>query len=201
VLTAVRMRAPLPDPANELLAWVVGGLLAGVGLIALVLARPELGRPGPHAGRVLSTLRKLHASWHSHVVPAPRLLLFFLATIGEQLFAIAPVWLILQSAGSAPDLATIAVATTLAQLAARLPVSIGGIGVQEASLAYVLVRGGVPSDLALLAALAVRVLETLCCVPWWLALRSQEPAPAQPLPSVHADGPATARDGARLPIL
>jgi glycosyltransferase 2 family protein len=202
VLTAVRLRAPLPDPANELLAWIIGGLLTGVGLIALVLARPELGHAGRERGRLLSSLRRLHATWHSHVVPAPRLLLFFLATIGEQLFAIAPVWLILQSAGVAPDLATIAVATTLAQLAARLPVSIGGLGVQEASLAYVLVRGGVPPELALLAALAVRVLETLCCIPWWLALRSQEPAAAQELQSIGAGSSGPAREhGVRLPIL
>jgi uncharacterized membrane protein YbhN (UPF0104 family) len=200
-LTLLRMRAPHAGPGDELLGWIAVALVAGTAAIALALARTDLAILQRGQGRLASGLRTLHATWHAHVVPAPRLLLFFLATLSEQLFAVAPVWLVLRSLDAAPDLATIIAATALAQLAARVPLSIGGVGVQEASLAYILVRGGVPAEAALLAGLAVRILETLCCVPWWLALRRAESLPVREPDATADDIAVTRKRGARLPIL
>lgn len=64
-----------------------------------------------------------------------------------------------------------------------LPISVGGFGVREAALAYLLAPAGVPPEGAVAMSLLVFVVHTLSKIPgaWWCAAVAQRrPAPAAP---------------------
>ena len=118
---------------------------------------------------------------------------FFSAlTLIEQFLPVITAWLLLKGMGVEVHAVLLFCALLLSVLAARLPVSIDGLGVYEGVLAALLSLGGVPPAYALTTALIARALQIIVCLPWWFALtrnfgplqlRSTEqwsPTPAKP---------------------
>jgi glycosyltransferase 2 family protein len=174
-LAVLRAQHPLSPELDRLARPLALALAAGLAATGIALVRPLPPLDGTteprrwHAWPGVRRVRALHTAWHAQIVSGPRLGAFFGLTLIEQMLPLIPIAFLLRDLGHLPPLGYVACAMALAHLAARLPVSIGGIGVQEVSLAYLLTLGGAPHDAAVLTALALRMLEILCCVPWWLS--------------------------------
>ena len=64
-------------------------------------------------------------------------------------------------------------AVPLAILVSRLPISIDGIGVYEGIFIAIMTLGGVRPDDSLAISLAMRALQIVAWLPWWLAMAVQ----------------------------
>lgn len=157
-------------PLGFLLPWAVG-----------MIALPIVG----HAGTIAATRSSGLRAWISARTRArwARGLLRFVdawavyrrhrATIAvvlvlsfvEQLFPTLVFWMLSLSFHASAGLATLIVAVPLTTFAARLPISIGGLGVAEVSLVYLTGLFGVPATEAIALALAGRIVALVAVLP------------------------------------
>lgn len=152
-------------PLGVIAVWA--GAAVGLGTIVFLLplsawgrrlagrlAERRTGRLGTYLGR----FGVAYTTYRRH----PRLLaLVGLLTVIEQLLPVITLWLVARGLGLAIGFGPMVVAVTLTLFAGRLPLSIGGLGVGEGALVYVLGLYGVPASSALALALLGRVLEIL----------------------------------------
>lgn len=163
-------------PQLAAVGWGAALLLAG-GALALVLSFSDrafdwiherlLGRWSEHG--VVSRLRGLHESYRSFGA-APRTLWNFgwLSAL-EQLGPALAIWILAVDLGVEVSPVYLAAAVTLSFLVARVPISLGGLGVMEGSLVLLLSLQGVPGREALALAVAGRIVEVASWLPWWLS--------------------------------
>ncbi len=161
--------------------WWIALAVIALGLAALAVAfNPRFYRFLHYRllGRVqhiwlFQLLEKAHESFNSYRPARGELGLFFLLTLAENSVPIFITWVIAQGLGIPVPFVSIAAAVPLAYLAARIPVSMGGIGVYETVFVLVLSAADVPLRDSLSIALLARVLQILSWTPWWLAYMAE----------------------------
>lgn len=147
-----------------LLPWSLVAIAAGLTVLVVPLSRGlaaraaslaervRLGRPGSFMRRLGSA----YASYRGH----PRLL----ASVGalsvlEQLFPVVTNWLLARALDLPVEFAALLVVMPLTLFLARLPISVGGVGVAEGSIVYLLGLFGIPPEQALALAVLARALD------------------------------------------
>ncbi len=129
---------------------------------------------------LVERLRRLHESYRAYRRQPGELTLFFGLSLLEQLLPAVAVWGLARGLGVELSPLYTAGAVALSFLVARVPVSLGGLGVLEGALVALLSFAGVDGPTALAIALAARVVEIASWLPWWLAhtwRTPREPAP------------------------
>lgn len=154
---------PLLPLAVGLGAVALLALLGGPFLLRLPALRRRIDSPGGGTGRrLVRQFAVAYRSFGGH----PRLLavLAFLSFV-EQLFAVAVTGLVAGALGVPLTLSMLLVAVPVATFFVRLPISVGGLGVKEASLVYLLGLFGIPGAEALSIALGLRLVELFSYLP------------------------------------
>jgi glycosyltransferase 2 family protein len=158
-------------------AIVLGGVAALAGAILIVVfsfserALQWLLRLLPRAaGRVAAVLTRLHAAYRSFAAQRRRLLYFTVLTLVEQAIMIGCYGLTAIALGVEFNSIFLLAAVPLAILISRLPISIDGIGVYEGIFVAIMTLGGVRPEDSLAISLAMRALQIVVWLPWWLAL-------------------------------
>lgn len=191
-LLAVSLLGNLPDALAPL--WWIGGLTLIGGLAVLAISFSDRGYELVHErllGRfreqkVAAKLRDIHETYRAFGAERGVLSRFWWLSVLEQLGPVVPIWILAVDLGAEVSPLYLAGAVTLSFLVARVPVSMGGLGVMEGVLAYLLTQVGVPPAIAVATALAGRIVEVVSWLPWWLSLvlrtgslrRPQEAEPA-----------------------
>lgn len=168
------------DPRLDPVWWIALAVIA-LGVAMLVVAFDPRFHRFLHfrlMGRVqhfrlFQLLEKAHESFYSYRSARGEVAYFFLLTLVENSIPIVITWVIVQGLGMTVPFVSIAAAVPLAYLAARVPVSMGGIGVYETVFVLVLSAAGVPLENSLSIALLARVLQILAWIPWWLAYMTE----------------------------
>jgi glycosyltransferase 2 family protein len=122
------------------------------------------------ASRAAGMLTKLHEAYRSLAVDRPRLLYFGVLTLLEQFVTVCCYGLTAWALGIDFTAVFLFAAVPLAILVSRLPISIDGIGVYEGIFIAIMTLGGVRPDDSLAISLAMRALQVVVWLPWWLAL-------------------------------
>jgi glycosyltransferase 2 family protein len=122
------------------------------------------------AGRIGQLFERLHAAYRSLGVDRPRLLWFATLTFLEQILMIACYGLTAIALGIDFNATFLFAAVPLAILISRLPISIDGIGVYEGIFIGIMTLGGVRAEDSLAISLAMRVLQIVVWLPWWLLM-------------------------------
>lgn len=140
----------LPGWRGQLLVVAVAlGAAAGAGLLALALRRPlarwprRLRRP---IGRGLVALRRLAGN------PGAAVAALAGSIVIQSAFVVVNAWMG-RAIGIDVPLAVWFLAWPMAKLAGLLPISLGGLGVRDATLAALLVPAGVPAARGMVASL------------------------------------------------
>jgi glycosyltransferase 2 family protein len=160
--------------------------LAGIVVLRLVLRRPLRHWPARHRGRVarsLVALRRLGAR------PGTALAVLGLSILIQSLFVLLNAW-IGYTLGVRVGLGVWFLVWPLAKVAGMLPISLGGLGVRDATLAALLVPLGVPIARGVITALAwqsvVMAGGLLGGLIWWLLGRARAGTPDTDWRSVAA---------------
>lgn len=95
----------------------------------------------------------------------------WLLTLVEVFFPTAILWMLARSLGMDVSLLALLVAVPISSLVAKLPISIAGVGPQEASLVSLLVAYGVSPEAALALAIPNRAIDVVIAIPGAWALR------------------------------
>jgi uncharacterized membrane protein YbhN (UPF0104 family) len=140
------------------LAMILGltGLLAALFLLSLHLA----ARFGPRLeGTKLAPAARLAGAYAAYRGHGATLTAFYLLSVIECLFPVLITWAAARGLGFALPFTVFAVSMPLALIVARLPISLGGFGVQEAGFVYVAGTFGVqPTDALAIMLVADAVL-------------------------------------------
>ena len=153
-------------PLGIIGAWAV--FAVGLGMVVLIIPLSEWGkrlmtriaRARP-AGRWAAYVERFGLAYTTYRHHAGLLAIVGGLTVMEQLFPVITMWLGARALGVSVGFAPMVVAVTLTLFAVRLPISIGGLGVGEGALVYVLGLYGVSASTALAIALLGRVLEVV----------------------------------------
>ena len=121
------------------------------------------------AAAIIQKLRKFHTSYKEYQYYKKEMFIFFSLTFGEQLIPIIMTWLIAKGLGVEVSLLFLAGALPLAMIVSRLPISINGLGVFEATFALLLSFVEVSTSQAVAIAFSARMLQTVAYLPWWAA--------------------------------
>lgn len=157
-------------------ALVITVLLGATAALAVGIslgegARSQLERwiYRPFAGRaIVGKLERLHRSYAEYRSHPRELAIFFALSLLEQVVPALAVLVVARALGAElPALLGIG-AVAIAYGVARIPISLGGIGVLEAALVGLLALAGTTPERALAIAIATRLLEILSWLPWWL---------------------------------
>ena len=165
------------SPTFDTLVLACGlGLLGAIAIVTFSFSETSLQwvlRILPRrvaASRAASLLTKLHGAYRSLAVDRPRLLYFGALTLLEQCVTICCYGLTAWALGIEFNAVFLFAAVPLAILVSRLPISIDGIGVYEGIFIAIMTLGGVRPDDSLAISLAMRALQIVVWLPWWLAL-------------------------------
>lgn len=123
--------------------------------------------------KLFQLIQRSHESFAAYRTGHKELVIFFLLTLLENCFPIVIIWTIGQGLGVDVGLLQVASAVPIAYFVARIPFSMGGIGVFEGVLVLVLSLTGVPADASLAMALIARVLQILSWLPWTLVYMAE----------------------------
>ena len=162
LMIAVRMGLPV----ELILPWALFAVFAGVVILVVPLNQRVLrtvrnARILQRMGRVRSYVERFadtYTVYRSHVGV---LVVIGWLTVLEQLFPIAILWLLGQALGLSVGLLAAIVAVPLTTFVVRLPISLGGLGVGEGALVYLLGLFGISPTEALTLALSTRLVEVL----------------------------------------
>lgn len=162
LLIAVRASLDL----TFLLPWTAAAI--AVGLVALLM--PLIGPLGDRASKWLQRFRhlptggfvaKLARAYRVYGSHKALLAGVGMASVMEQLLPVVFGWVNAKALGIPITLPMLLVAVPLALFAARIPPSIGGIGVTEGSMVYLLGLFGIPVEQALALSLVGRSIDIL----------------------------------------
>jgi uncharacterized membrane protein YbhN (UPF0104 family) len=94
---------------------------------------------------------------------------FFILTLAEQLLPVALTIVLARGLNLQISPGWLFAALMLSLIAARLPISIDGIGVFDALFASLMALAGVPAAASVAITFASRILQAIACLPWALA--------------------------------
>lgn len=114
-------------------------------------------------------LRELHNAYREYAHNSHELVIFSALTFVESAVTAATFWIIAQGLGVEVSLTIVFAAAFLANLAARVPLSIGGFGVFEAMFILTLSIVDISSTEALSIALLGQILKIFSWLPWWFS--------------------------------
>lgn len=183
LVVALQLRADVPF--GWLAAALALGTMAALAAIPLSfrLAHRLADRWEEHEGTMakVGRLAREYAGWRAY--PGP-MRTFFLLTLLEGLFPIATYWVAARALGIAADAVELTATVPLVYLLARLPVSFGGLGGEQAGFAAAAATVGVMSAAQALAVSAVvspfaLLVALLPGAALWLVQRGRN-APAPP---------------------
>lgn len=164
----------LEEPWSSL--WWIGSLLllVAIAIVALSLSRSVFDHifgPLParlRHSRLARRIQHLHGIYVDFCSNGRSIGLFALLTYVENLVAISVGWACALALHVDVSPLVVAGALPVSALAARLPVSLDGIGVFESVFAALLWMQGVPQHEAIAIALLGRVVQTAAWMPWWI---------------------------------
>ncbi len=139
------------------------GTVGGIGgLLALVLIW-RIGLVGPLSRisllrKIVDTAADLIADWRGR---SGRLTAVMALSAAFHLLRIGFIWLLILAFGTAVDPAELTMALFAVEVAAMLPISLGGLGVMEGSFVYVMGGFGLDPETGLAGMLMLRVLTLL----------------------------------------
>lgn len=175
-------RSELAEISAFLWTIAIGGLIAAVAAFILWTAnRRGVGRLAKLANK-LPLIRRLDGTFTAfrQYRKHPKVLAYVLAlSVIEQMVPMAVTYLIFMTLGIDVLLLQLFIMVPIIALAIRLPISFGGLGVQEALYVGLFALAGVSPAEAVLASLSVRVLENLTALPWaihYLIVRPKDEA-------------------------
>jgi uncharacterized protein (TIRG00374 family) len=119
--------------------------------------------------KMAKRLERLWTAYHQLGAHRETLGIFSALTLIEQFLPGLTTWLLLKGMGVEVNAVLLFCALLLSVIAARLPVSIDGLGVFEGVLAALLGLAGVQPEYSVAAALTGRALQIVACLPWWVA--------------------------------
>lgn len=119
--------------------------------------------------KVFQLLEKSHDSFRAYRSTRGELGIFFVLSLLENSFPIFVTWIIAYGLGTPVALIHLAAAVPLAYLVARIPFSIGGIGVYEGMFVLILSTAGISLEQSIAMTLTARVLQIVSWLPWWFA--------------------------------
>jgi uncharacterized protein (TIRG00374 family) len=117
--------------------------------------------------KLFQLLEKAHGALRAYRSAHGELAVFFVLTLLENFFPIFITWIIAAGLGIPVSLLHVAAAVPLAYLVARIPFSIGGIGVYETMFVLILSTAGISLEQSIAIALLARVLQIASWLPWW----------------------------------
>lgn len=134
----------------------VGGIV-GLAILALTW---RFGSMGPLARirglkTITETISEVIAEWRGQ---GARLVVVMVLSAAFHGLRIGFIWLLILALGTAVDPVELTVALFAVEVAAMLPISIGGLGVMEGSFVYVMGAFGLGSEAGLASMLVLRVL-------------------------------------------
>lgn len=155
--------------------WWVSIVTIVVGLAALLLSFDARFHELLHfrlMGRLqrfklFQLLEKAHGALRNYRSAHGELAIFFVLSVIENAFPIFITWIIAQGLGIPVSLVHLAAAVPLAYLVARIPFSIGGIGVYETMFVLILSTAGISLEQSIAITLLARVLQIASWMPWW----------------------------------
>ncbi|MEX0729679.1 MAG: lysylphosphatidylglycerol synthase transmembrane domain-containing protein [Aquisalimonadaceae bacterium] len=156
--------------------WFAAAMLAGV-MLALWLSFTESIYNFLHdtvlrrvsGSKPARLLRELHDAYREYAHHRRELAIFSVLTVVEAVVTAAAFWILAVGLEIEASLAAVLAAMFLANLAARIPLSVGGFGVFEAMFVLALMLVGVTSTEALSIALLGQILKILSWLPWWFS--------------------------------
>ncbi len=185
-LGIVSVSASLP-PALDRAVWVAAAvLLVGSAVVGASLSETAYRWLDAHLYRrlgrfgALRVLGRIHESYGAYRAHRGELWIFFGLSMLEQLAPALCTWLLAAGLGLSPSPVYVAAAVAIAYVVARVPVSLGGLGVLEGVLVFLLVAGGMPGEQALAITVATRILEITSWLPWWLSFIAAAGTPRPP---------------------
>ncbi|MEM9441871.1 MAG: lysylphosphatidylglycerol synthase transmembrane domain-containing protein [Pseudomonadota bacterium] len=136
------------------------GTIGGVGTIVLLLLIWRVGLIGPLGRiRLLRTIvdksAEVISDWKGQT---GRMVAIMALSLAFHVIRIGFIWLLIFALGTSVDPVELTVALFAVEVAAMIPISIGGIGVMEGSFVYVMSSFGLNSESGLAAMLVLRVL-------------------------------------------
>jgi uncharacterized protein (TIRG00374 family) len=165
-LVSLLIAVQLGLPVELIFPWALFAVFAGIVILVVPLNQRALNAVRNakilgRIGRVRSYVERFadtYTIYRSHIG--------VLVTVGwltvlEQLFPIAILWLLAQALGISVGVLAALVAVPLTTFVVRLPISLGGLGVGEGALVYLLGLFGVSPTEALTLALGTRLVEVL----------------------------------------
>lgn len=151
-------------PLGVLLPWALLSVGAGAATMAVAFS-PGFGRAverwraGSPRNRVLDFLRRFGSAFTSYRRHAGLLCLVALLSILEQWFPVALMWTAGRALEVPLSLAMVVVAMPLTLFVGRLPISLGGIGVGESAIVFLLGLFAVNTDDALAISVVCRAVD------------------------------------------
>lgn len=175
----LRTQVTLNPTFDSLLMLGGVALLGAIGVVAFSFSQRALDwmlhlLPRRLASSRISQLfTRLHGAYRSLAVDRSRLMVFGALTFIEQILMIASYGLTAIALGIEFNAIFLFAAVPLAILISRLPISIDGIGVYEGIFMGIMTLGGVRPEDSLAISLAMRALQIIVWLPWWLMMAVQ----------------------------
>jgi uncharacterized protein (TIRG00374 family) len=173
-LLAVRFSGLVDSRYDDFLVAAVIATAAGVAIVLALLDRrfvaailerlPRRLREGRFGFR----LRRLLEAYRELAGARRTLQAFTVLTLLEQLLTLALMLILAAGMGITIGLLMLLAAMPLALLAARLPITLDGIGVYEATFAALMSLAGIAPEESVALAIAGRAVQLVGCVPWVL---------------------------------
>lgn len=150
-------------PLQELTMWLAAALVAVTVLfIASLLAADRWAARHAAAPSNLTKITEAYARYRDHPVV---LCVFYLLSVGESLIAAVIAYVVAVGLGLSVPLYLLMATVPIALASARLPVSLGGFGVQEASFVYLAGLVGIPATDALTIMLLLNIAMMIALLP------------------------------------
>lgn len=157
-------------PVHVLFPWAAISLLAPLALILIPYfaggssTSPLQAKLSPVVSRFpfIKRFFSAYTGYKNH--PKTVVIVAFLSLV-EQLLPIAAVWLVARALNTSITLNMLLVAIPLVLFAARLPVSIWGLGVTEGGLVYILGLYGIEASTAIALGVSARLIEFVGVLP------------------------------------
>jgi uncharacterized membrane protein YbhN (UPF0104 family) len=160
------------------------GTVSGIGTLTMLLLIWRVGLIGPLGRiRILRTIvdksAEVISDWRGQT---GRMAAVMALSLAFHVIRIGFIWLLIYALGTSVDSVELTVALFAVEVAAMIPISIGGIGVMEGSFVYVMSSFGLNSEAGLAAMLVLRALTLILALigaVLYLAEDKVRPVPAK----------------------
>jgi glycosyltransferase 2 family protein len=181
VFVGLALAPPGMHPNIRITAWIALGLALLAAFLMLHRAPRrllQLCMPTALEARVQPRLERLYAALDGYL-RRPRMLIYaVLLAVGFQLLRILVVWISARAVGIDIPVAYFFIFAPVIVLLSMAPISLGGIGVREATYVYLFGLVGVAAEQAFAASVLVHILGLVSCLPGaWLYARAPRPRP------------------------